>query len=216
MKNLKSKFYLVPVMILGAVVLSTQSVFAQEEASRKRVTISAGGLSDFKDGAFLYTSVEYSLSRRWSLNFAMHRDDTREEWSDGSRGYYFAYAPALSAKWSWFPNGRGFFAQAGVTGVNANLKVTEAEGSIKRDSGTAFGMNYKYGYRWSPQWGRKAKGFFVEAMFTNTFLFSDLIIQTDATPAETPAKRPNIDWHSWNNYKFEVGSSFLLGVGYTF
>lgn len=203
-------------IILLAIILLMQSVFAQEEVSKKRITTFAGGLSDFKDGMFLYGGIEYSFSKHFSLNFTLHRDDTREEWNDGSKGYYFAYAPAIAGRLSWFPNGRGAFVQVGLMDVNAHIKVTEADGTVKRDSKSRLGLNYKFGYRWSPQWGRKAKGFFAEAVLTYSVLFDDLILQTDPPPTGTPDKRPTLDWHSWNNYKGEVGSSFLLGVGYTF
>ena len=173
---------------------------------------SVGGLSDFKDGSFLFSQVDYGIKKHITLNFTLHRDVTRERWSDGSKGDYLLYSPGLGARFSTKENGRGFFVQAGINYAFASLKVSEANGFNKQNDNSTLGANWKLGYRWS----RKPKGLFLEAILNYTVSWNDLILQTDAAPANSPAKRPTLDWHSWNNYKGDIGQTFLLGIGYTF
>jgi len=173
---------------------------------------SIGGLSDFKDGSFLFSQIDYSIKKRLSLNFTLHRDDTNERWSDGSKGYYSVYSPSFGARLATKENGRGFFAQVGIGYAFAFLRVTESNGLIKNDNASSANANWKLGYRWS----KKTKGLFLEAILNYSTSWNDLILQTDPTPVNAPAKRPTIDWHSWNNYKGDIGQTFLLGIGYTF
>ncbi len=180
-----------------------------------RISTSLGGLSDFKAGAFLYGEVGYSLSRHISLTASLHRDDTHENWPDQSKGYFVMAAPIMGVRLARHPNGRGMFVQGGIGYGQAKLTVTEPNGTIKTDAGSGPFANGKLGYRWSGNWGRKPTGLFVEALLNYSIGWQDVILQTDPAPAGTPDRRPTIDYHSWNNYKGQVGQTFLIGIGYT-
>ncbi|RIV27414.1 hypothetical protein DYU11_03665 [Fibrisoma montanum] len=206
------------ILLLG-LVLSLSTVYAQPTGTQTnsvhRFSTSLGGLSDFKQGAFLFGELGFGLSRHLSLAVTLHRDDTRENWSDGSKGYYYLYAPTVGLRLSQHANGRGLFAQGGVGYALANLRVTEADGRVKTDAGNAPIANWKLGYRWSPRWGRKPTGLFIEGLLNYSVAWQDLVLQTSPAPTGSPARRPTLDYHSWNNYAGKVGQTFLIGIGYT-
>lgn len=205
---------------LVCTLLMSNTAFSQQKPmandSIHRITATLGGLSDFKAGAFLYGELGYSLGRHLSLVASLHRDHTNETWSDKSTGYYLAVAPVLGFRLSRHPNGRGLFVQGGVGYGYSKLRVTEADGRIKTDETTTPFANGKLGYRWSPRWGKKPTGLFVEGVLNYSVSWKDAVLQTDPAPAGAPDRRPSIDYHSWNNYKGTVGQTFLIGIGYTF